>query len=150
MINLGVIKMIDKKELEEIINKKVVMKKIEPIKRKRKVVSEDGYIVPMMIAMYGTSLLKMGLDFYEKNFSKFARECSGLGENEKGICMLRAKKRAMEGQIAFLEKSIANCAKAKDAAICEQKLRTKITSLKSDAGYLSDRLSKYGVSPHAQ
>jgi hypothetical protein len=157
MINLGAIKMINKKELEEVLGRTYEMKnrrlKRTPFSEQDDItpVSEQGsYIVPMMMAMYGTSLLKMGLDFYEKNYSKYARQCGGLPEGEKSICMVRAKKKALEGEISVLEGSIAKCAKAKDAAICEQKVRTKINSLKGEIGYLADRLSKHGVSANVQ
>ncbi len=143
--------MIDKKELEEALGKTYEMKKP---KHKKTVFSEQdgggGYILPMMLAMYGTSILKMGLDFYEKNFSKYARQCAGLAEGEKSICMIRAKKKATEGEIALLGNSISKCAKGKDPAICEQKIRNKINSLRGEVGYLSDRLSKYGVSAKVQ
>jgi hypothetical protein len=151
--------MINKKELEEVLGRTYEMKN----RRGRKPFSEqdkgtpvseqDGgtsLMIPMMMAMYGTTLLKMGLDYYEKNLSKYARQCSGLAEAEKAVCMVRAKKKAMEGEIALLGSSIAKCAQAKDAAICEQKVRNKIKSLRGEVGYLADRLSKYGVSAHVQ
>ena len=143
--------MINKKELEEVLCKTYEMKN-RRLKR-RPFSEQDGggsYMVPMMMAMYGTTLLKMGLDYYERNLSKYARQCAGLAEAEKGVCMVRAKKKAMEGEIALLGSSIAKCAKAKDTAICEQKLRNKINSLRGEVGYLADRLSKYGVSASAQ
>jgi hypothetical protein len=153
MINLGAIKMINKKELEEALGNTYIMKSRHRPSMRVPYSEQDGgtsLMIPMMMAMYGTTLLKMGLDYYEKNLSKYARQCSGLAEAEKAVCMVRAKKKAMEGEIALLGSSIAKCAQAKDAAICEQKVRNKIKSLRGEVGYLADRLSKYGVSAHVQ
>jgi 8-oxo-dGTP pyrophosphatase MutT (NUDIX family) len=115
-------------------------------------VNEQGISIAggALLAFYGSMLLKMAIDFYQKNLTKYARACAGLPDNEKEVCMVRAKKRAMQSELIFLKAGINKCNKAKDPSVCKQKIGAKIRSIEAEIKYLGDRLGRYGVSKGVQ
>jgi len=76
-------------------------------------------------AFIGASLAKMAYDFYQTNYSNFARQCKGLPANEKNICMLHAKARAKKAEAGKLQSAIAKCSKAKNPEKCKAILQNK-------------------------
>ena len=76
-------------------------------------------------AFIGASLAKMAYDFYQTNYSNFARQCKGLPANEKNICMLHAKARAKKAEAGKLQSAISKCGKAKNPEKCKQTLQNK-------------------------
>jgi hypothetical protein len=145
--------MINKKLLEEALEfkqeTKVVKKPASAVKVEHKqFIEEDmgSLFVPALLVFYGATLLKMAGDYYQKNLTKFARQCSGLPDAEKSICIVRAKRRALVGQKSFLQKALSKCKDAKDPSVCDQKLKSKIRSNEEEISYLADRLKRYGVS----
>jgi len=80
----------------------------------------------LVATFYGATMAKMAFDVYQKYFSKFARECKGLPEKEKTICMLTAKSKAKQAEINKLKSSVGGCAKAKDPNKCKQSVLNKI------------------------
>ena len=77
-------------------------------------------------AFIGASLAKMAFDFYKQNYSRFARECKNLPENEKNICMLNAKAKAKKAEVMKLQQAAAKCSKAKNPEKCKATMMNKI------------------------
>ena len=83
-------------------------------------------IAPSMIKVYfGAMIAKMAYDFYQKNYSKLAKQCKGLPSDEKTICMLHAKARAKKAEVNKLKGAISKCAKAKNPEKCKATLQNK-------------------------
>lgn len=151
---MGVFKMINKKLLEEALSgekkpqtpARRVIKENKTKTIERPVKEDMNLFMPALLVFYGATLLKMAHDFYKQNLSKYARQCSGLPEGEKSVCIVRAKRRAMLDQKSFLQKSLTKCKDAKDPSICNQKIQSKIKSTENEIEYLEDRLKRYGVS----
>ena len=80
---------------------------------------------PLITAFIGASMAKMAYDFYQTNYSNFARQCKGLPANEKNICMLHAKARAKKAEAGKLQSAISKCAKAKNPEKCKATLQNK-------------------------
>ena len=68
----------------------------------------------------------MAFDLYKKHYSKFARECKGLPDKEKTICMLNAKAKAKQAEIGKLKLGVSKCSKAKNPDKCKQTLTSKL------------------------
>lgn len=81
---------------------------------------------PVFTAYIGTMIAKTAYDFYQKNYSAFARQCKDLPANEKTICMLHAKARAKTAEINKLKSGISKCAKAKNPDKCKSTLQNKV------------------------
>jgi len=81
---------------------------------------------PLFSAFIGASLAKMAFDFYKQYYSKFAKECKGLPENEKNICMLNAKARAKKMEVGKLQSAVSKCAKARNPEKCKATMQNKI------------------------
>ena len=93
-----------------------------------------------VIATYMTLVLsKLAYDFYQKNYSKFARECKGLPTIEKTICMLHAKARAKNTEVNKLKSGISKCVKTRNPEKCKTTLQNKV---KQAAATMSLALSR--------
>jgi len=84
---------------------------------------EEGAILPIY---FGAMLAKMAYDFYQQNYSKLAKQCSGLPQAEKTICMLQAKAKAKQAEVVKLKSGIGKCAKAKNPEKCKTTLQNKV------------------------
>lgn len=80
----------------------------------------------LFVAYFGTMIAKTAYDFFQKNYSKFARECKGLPDREKTICMLNAKARAKKMEMSKLQSGISKCSKAKNPEKCKETLTGKL------------------------
>ncbi len=76
-------------------------------------------------AFIGASMAKMAYDFYQQNYSKFAKMCKDLPNTEKSICMLQAKARAKKAEAGKLQSAISKCGKARNPAKCKATLQNK-------------------------
>ena len=84
-------------------------------------------VSPALIGTYfGAMLAKMAYDFYQQNYSKFAKQCNGLPQAEKTICMLQAKAKAKAAEVSKLKAAIAKCSKAKNPEKCKATLMNKL------------------------
>ncbi len=81
----------------------------------------------ILATYFGAMIAKMAYDVYQKNYSKFARECKGLSDREKNICMLNAKARAKKTEISKIQAGISKCSKAKNPEKCKQTLSNKLS-----------------------
>jgi mutator protein MutT len=84
---------------------------------------EASSILPLY---FGAMMAKMAYDFYQQNYSKFARQCSDLPQAEKTICMLQAKAKAKQAEVTKLKSGISKCAKAKNPEKCKTTLQNKV------------------------
>lgn len=98
---------------------------------------------PSVMKVYFAAMIaKMAYDFYKKNFSKFARECKGLPELEKNICMLNAKSRAKAAEVAKLKSGISGCSKAKNPEKCKTTLTNKLNQASSTMKLTQQRMAQ--------
>jgi len=81
---------------------------------------------PILGVYFGAMLAKMAYDFYQQNYSAFAKQCKGLPANEKTICMLHAKARAKAAEVSKLKSAMAKCSKAKNPEKCKTTLLNKV------------------------
>jgi len=91
---------------------------------------------------FGAMIGKMAYDFYQKNYSKFARECKNLTDREKSICMLNAKARAKKMEIGKLQSGISKCSKAKNPEKCKQTLSSKLSQATATLKLSMQRMSQ--------
>lgn len=82
-------------------------------------------VSPILGVYFGAMLSKMAYDFYQTNYSKFAKQCKGLPGKEKTICMLHAKARAKKAEAGKLQSAMSKCAKAKNPEKCKTTLQNK-------------------------
>lgn len=75
---------------------------------------------------FGMMMAKMAYDFYQQNYSKIAKQCSGMPPAEKNICMLHAKANAKQAEMNKLSSSISKCSKAKNPEKCKSILQNKL------------------------
>ena len=83
-------------------------------------------LTPIAGVYFGAMLAKLAHDFYQQNYSKFAKECKGLPATEKTICMLDAKTKAKQMEVNKLKSAMAKCSKARKPDKCKKKLTNKI------------------------
>jgi len=117
-----------KKTLEKIFNSERSIVSYPHDERNQTVEEYLDYVNemgPLFSAYIGASLAKMAYDFYQKNYSAFAKQCKGLPANEKTICMLHAKARAKQAEVAKLKQAISKCGKAKNPEKCKSSLQNK-------------------------
>jgi 8-oxo-dGTP pyrophosphatase MutT (NUDIX family) len=81
---------------------------------------------PILSTYFGAMIAKMAYDFYQSNFSNFAKQCKGLPGKEKTICMLDAKARAKKAEASKLQSGMSRCAKAKNPEKCKAALQKKL------------------------
>jgi len=91
---------------------------------------------------FGAMLSKMAFDFYQQNYSKFARACKDLPPNEKTICMLNAKAKAKQAEVGKLKSAISNCGKAKNPEKCKTTLMNKINQASAVARLTMNRVKQ--------
>ena len=97
---------------------------------------------PIFTAYFGFMIAKMAYDFYQKNYSAFAKQCKGLPEKEKAICMLHAKARAKKAEIGKLKSGVSRCAKAKNPEKCKATLQNKINQANATMKLVLGRASQ--------
>ncbi|MHA1873476.1 MAG: NUDIX hydrolase [Candidatus Heimdallarchaeaceae archaeon] len=118
-----------KKTLEKIFNTERAITSNpggdQPVQKIDEYLDQLNEIGAVFGAFIGASMAKMAYDFYQTNYSNFARQCKGLPANEKNICMLHAKARAKKAEAGKLQSGIAKCVKAKNPEKCKATLQNK-------------------------
>jgi 8-oxo-dGTP diphosphatase len=97
----------------------------KPVQKIDEYLNQLNEIGAVFGAFIGASMAKMAYDFYQTNYSNFARQCKGLPANEKNICMLHAKARAKKAEAGKLKSAIGKCTKAKNPEKCKATLQNK-------------------------
>jgi len=76
-----------------------------------------------------TILIYMGINMYERNFSKASKVCVEKFGDEKNICMNKARLESCKREIIELRKLKNFCKKSKNPKNCEKKIDKKINEI---------------------
>lgn len=79
---------------------------------------------------------------YHDYLTKAARQCAGLPEKEKAICMTRAKVYATKVEFETLQNGMKKCSQAKKPEKCKSKVIAKLQDIKRNLNGLQDRMKK--------
>jgi len=119
-----------KKTLEKILNsdRSIVSYPDDdkPVQKVEEYIDHLEEAGPVLTTYFGAMLAKMAYDFYQQNFSNFAKQCKGLPGKEKTICMLQAKARAKKAEASKLQSAMGKCSKAKNPEKCKSTLGNKL------------------------
>lgn len=97
-------------------------------------------IATAFVALSAANMIMAAIRLYKEYFTKAAKQCANLPQNEKSICVLRAKLVAKSKQLQKLKGDMAKCTQAKDAQVCKNKLAEKINALYSEVKFMSERI----------
>jgi len=93
----------------------------------------------VLAGLSAANLIVAGVKLYKSNFTKAARQCAGLPEKEKALCMLKTKALAKNVQLKSLQSNTGKCVKTKNPEKCKDKLSNTINKLSKDIKYLNKR-----------
>jgi len=93
----------------------------------------------VLAGLSAANLIIAGVKLYKTNFTKAARQCAGLPEKEKALCMIKTKSLAKNVQLKSLQSGIGKCAKTKTPDKCKARLLNNINKIKNDMKYLNKR-----------
>jgi len=96
-----------------------------------------GVTSAIMIANFAN----MAYQTYLKNFTRVARRCEDLPDQEKAICMLNAKIEAKAEQLRLLMQANAKCFQAKENSNkCKEKVVPKVQKVQDEIDLYKGRL----------
>ena len=92
-------------------------------------------------------LIKLAKDVFKVQFTKIGRQCKDYPGGEKGICMMRAKMKAKEAEMAKLNAGVEKCSKDKDPEACRRKVSGRMDAIKKEVAYMQKRLGELRRAP---
>jgi len=103
-----------------------------------------GALIKVYIA---AMLIKLAKDVFKINFTKIGRACKDYPGGERGICMMRAKMKAKEAEVAKLKSGVERCSKDKDVEACRRKVNGRMEEVQKEVSYMQKRLGELRRAP---
>lgn len=87
------------------------------------------------------NLINLAYQTFSKNFTRAARRCTDLPDQEKAICMLNAKLESKTEQLRLLKQGNAKCFQAKENSNkCKEKIIPQIQKVQDEINVIKGRM----------